>query len=513
MRKYVRWSAEEQSAMLAHVESYFQVERKSEGRNGFHMPKQCLATIASKLFESGFEHKSSGHLYHRWNVLITYYRNIIKARKYGVEVEWKYFDQMRDIVGEDGGDCDDGEDMPDWLAVVKEKGPESVRVPGKPLEVPPDNLEIMQKLGLPRHRRGASSKWGNLIKINKKPSGNFSLASSSLGGVERVKGHPSGGQKEPRFHLRWDGGHDNALMKALNDQRLEKRFCDVKLNCEGVDIYAHAAMLAAGSRFFATLFKRERPACVAFPETCLSHLKAVAEFIYTGEARIPRSEVDAFLVLARKLKVAGLDVDRVQETCRAVARETRAKPAVTISADLARRSPTVSNTTTHRGLKRRSKYDMLMQKLEQRGRVGRMRLERLLDSEPTSPKAKVVVEAVESGMSEKSEIVAPETEKVSGRVTESGGTQNESTSPNSADGDAGSDGEHSSGEELIEIGEVDACEDSAVVVEGEQEVVMVDQDWERDEAHEEDLVASDGESEPLVNNRRPRVESLMELWR
>ncbi|CAG0912597.1 unnamed protein product [Notodromas monacha] len=84
-------------------------------------------------------------------------------------------------------------------------------------------------------------------------------------------------------------------------------FCDVTLVCNGVCFDVHAVLLAAQSRYFYELF-RKNPCKRVFQLTELSpeHLQKTLEFFYRGRVEVPCAAVPGFVFTLNKLEVTSM---------------------------------------------------------------------------------------------------------------------------------------------------------------------------------------------------------------
>ena len=91
--------------------------------------------------------------------------------------------------------------------------------------------------------------------------------------------------------------------------RLATDFSDVTLACEnGRQIYAHRVILASSSSFFQgvlTKLMHSHP-LIFLRGVSYSHLSAIVDFIYLGQAEVEQKDLDAFLEVAGGLGVKGL---------------------------------------------------------------------------------------------------------------------------------------------------------------------------------------------------------------
>ena len=108
--------------------------------------------------------------------------------------------------------------------------------------------------------------------------------------------------------LKWNDFQDN-VSSAFGSLREDSDFTDVTLACgDGQQIEAHKVILAAQSPFFHGLFKRNKHPnqLVYMRGVSYENLRAIADFLYYGEANINQENLDSFLAIAEDLKLKGL---------------------------------------------------------------------------------------------------------------------------------------------------------------------------------------------------------------
>lgn len=109
------------------------------------------------------------------------------------------------------------------------------------------------------------------------------------------------------FCLRWNNYQYN-LMSVFETYKMNELFVDVTLACEGSLIKAHKMVLSACSPYFQTIFADnpcEHPV-VIMNDIRLVEMKAIVEFIYTGQVNIAQEDISQLLRVAETLKIRGL---------------------------------------------------------------------------------------------------------------------------------------------------------------------------------------------------------------
>ena len=112
-----------------------------------------------------------------------------------------------------------------------------------------------------------------------------------------------------KLSLKWNDFQEN-LQTSVNILHGNTDFADVTLACEdGQDFEVHKVILAASSTFFQNLLKRnkdQKPLLIYMRGIESEDLKAIIEFLYSGETFICEENLDSFLAVAEDLKVKGL---------------------------------------------------------------------------------------------------------------------------------------------------------------------------------------------------------------
>nr|XP_045604201.1 uncharacterized threonine-rich GPI-anchored glycoprotein PJ4664.02-like [Procambarus clarkii]XP_045604202.1 uncharacterized threonine-rich GPI-anchored glycoprotein PJ4664.02-like [Procambarus clarkii]XP_045604203.1 uncharacterized threonine-rich GPI-anchored glycoprotein PJ4664.02-like [Procambarus clarkii]XP_045604204.1 uncharacterized threonine-rich GPI-anchored glycoprotein PJ4664.02-like [Procambarus clarkii] len=116
--------------------------------------------------------------------------------------------------------------------------------------------------------------------------------------------------------LSWTG-HSLVLANSLYHLYAQSSLLDVRLVCDEAHIYAHKAVLAAGSRFFLERLQSLGSGMVELQMSTAnlgllispSDLRAVVEYMYCGELLVPHHRLPHVLALVRSLQVFGFQTD------------------------------------------------------------------------------------------------------------------------------------------------------------------------------------------------------------
>jgi len=108
------------------------------------------------------------------------------------------------------------------------------------------------------------------------------------------------------LHLEWDNFRDNLVNSIANFK--EKHFADVILACEDRQVMTHKLVLAASSPVLqAMLVKYPHPQPLIFLRGVkYVDLKALLDFIYSGQVELEQGRLEDFLQLGKDLQVKGL---------------------------------------------------------------------------------------------------------------------------------------------------------------------------------------------------------------
>ena len=110
-----------------------------------------------------------------------------------------------------------------------------------------------------------------------------------------------------QYCLKWNN-HTNNMVKVFNQLLDDQNFCDVTLAVEGTHLKAHKMVLSACSTYFKDLFVANpcKHPIVILKDMRLDDLKAIINFMYSGEVNVSQSQLGALLKTAEVLKVKGL---------------------------------------------------------------------------------------------------------------------------------------------------------------------------------------------------------------
>ncbi|UXI15857.1 Dolichyl-diphosphooligosaccharide-protein glycosyltransferase subunit 2 [Sarcoptes scabiei] len=116
--------------------------------------------------------------------------------------------------------------------------------------------------------------------------------------------HPS---QQQQYCLKWNSFHSN-ITDVFQNMLVHENLVDVTLACEGASIKAHKMILAACSPYFQNLFMTNpcKHPIVILKDVKFNDLKAIIDFIYSGEVNIPQDQLNSLLKTAETLKIKGL---------------------------------------------------------------------------------------------------------------------------------------------------------------------------------------------------------------
>ena len=109
--------------------------------------------------------------------------------------------------------------------------------------------------------------------------------------------------------LNWTFFEEN-VKGFLNELRDDKDFFDVIIACEGdFQVDAHKIVLSMGSRFFREIIKKSRNknTFIFLKGINQTQLKNLMNFLYYGEAKLERDDLNEFFKISKELRIKGLE--------------------------------------------------------------------------------------------------------------------------------------------------------------------------------------------------------------
>ena len=136
---------------------------------------------------------------------------------------------------------------------------------------------------------------------------------TDIGLLKLTMNDTSSQQGNYSFQLNDFDTYSSSLLRGI---RYETDFKDVSLACEGGKVSAHKVILSGCSSMFKSILqKNPHPhPFIYFKGVNLCDLRALLDFIYKGECRVPRDRITAFLSLAEELNVNGLSEEAEQSS-------------------------------------------------------------------------------------------------------------------------------------------------------------------------------------------------------
>ena len=118
------------------------------------------------------------------------------------------------------------------------------------------------------------------------------------------------GSSSEFYNLTWNE-FQTTVATSFQDMRSSNEFLDVTLTTdEDHQCQAHKVILSASSPYFRSVLKKnqtaQNPIVVMPANVRYNDLRALLDFVYQGEVKIPIHELDEFLALAKLLKIKGL---------------------------------------------------------------------------------------------------------------------------------------------------------------------------------------------------------------
>ena len=117
--------------------------------------------------------------------------------------------------------------------------------------------------------------------------------------------------------LKWDGFQENTSKAFINSHK-NVDFADVTLACEdGPTIKAHKIILSSSGPFFKNILgKTDHPHPMIYMRNVKSSdLEALLDFIYLGEAKVDKENLEGFLALGQELELPGLTIALCHKGC------------------------------------------------------------------------------------------------------------------------------------------------------------------------------------------------------
>jgi len=111
-----------------------------------------------------------------------------------------------------------------------------------------------------------------------------------------------------KFALKWNDFKDN-ISTSLRDLKDEQDFFDVTIaSDDDHQIEAHKLVLSASSSFFKNILKnnKHQHPLIYLRGIKMTEIQAMVDFMYHGEVEVEQENLDAFLGVAKDLKVKGL---------------------------------------------------------------------------------------------------------------------------------------------------------------------------------------------------------------
>ncbi|XP_049768465.1 longitudinals lacking protein, isoforms N/O/W/X/Y-like [Schistocerca cancellata] len=108
-------------------------------------------------------------------------------------------------------------------------------------------------------------------------------------------------------HLRWNN-HQTTLLSVFSSLLDNGDLVDCTISAEGQYFKAHRVILSACSPYFELIFSQhhEKHPVVILPDVKFQILKALMEYMYSGEVKVPQNKLCTVLKLAETLQIKGL---------------------------------------------------------------------------------------------------------------------------------------------------------------------------------------------------------------
>ena len=117
--------------------------------------------------------------------------------------------------------------------------------------------------------------------------------------------------------LKWDGFQENTSKAFVNSHK-NVDFADVTLACEdGPTIKAHKIILSSSGPFFKNILRKtDHPHPMIYMRNVKSSdLEALLDFIYLGEAKVDKENLEGFLALGQEFELPGLTIALCHKGC------------------------------------------------------------------------------------------------------------------------------------------------------------------------------------------------------
>ncbi|XP_047099941.1 longitudinals lacking protein, isoforms H/M/V-like [Schistocerca piceifrons] len=114
-------------------------------------------------------------------------------------------------------------------------------------------------------------------------------------------------EQDTDVYLRWNN-HQTTLLSIFSSLLDNGSLADCTISAEGQYFKAHRVILSACSPYFELLFSQhcEKHPIVILADVKFQILKALMEFIYSGEVKVPQNKLCTFLEIAETLQIKGL---------------------------------------------------------------------------------------------------------------------------------------------------------------------------------------------------------------
>ncbi|XP_023234165.1 uncharacterized protein LOC111633770 isoform X2 [Centruroides sculpturatus] len=110
-----------------------------------------------------------------------------------------------------------------------------------------------------------------------------------------------------QIRLKWIN-HQSNLLTKFQQYLLSERFVDVTICCDGMSLKAHKVVLSSSSTYLEKYFSEEAPRETTFSirGAKFEEMKAIVDFIYSGEVDVFSHSLTNILRIAQNLKIRGL---------------------------------------------------------------------------------------------------------------------------------------------------------------------------------------------------------------